>query len=103
MTHYTFPGIDPSGSRRGSEEFEDENGDTLVWPRCEITDCPNGICAGMSKSLCYNHGIEFGAFTEEQFVANRAAKFGMTPEEWKREAAIATELNALNDNQQEEP
>lgn len=64
---YTFDGIDPSASRRGSEEFDGEDGHTLVWPRCEISGCPNGICAGMSKSLCYPHGIEFKAFTKSDF------------------------------------
>jgi hypothetical protein len=74
--YYTFPGIDPASSRRGSEEYEDENGDTLVWPRCEITGCQNGICAGMSKSLCYPHGIELKAFTVEEFAANRRERHG---------------------------
>jgi len=57
--------------RRGYEEFELDDGETLLWPRCEITGCPNCICMGMSKSLCYPHGIEFGAFTKEQFEENR--------------------------------
>ncbi len=60
--------------RRGFEEFELEDGSALLWQRCEITDCPNGICMGMSKSLCYPHGIEFGAFTEEEFEADRKAR-----------------------------
>jgi hypothetical protein len=71
-----FPGVDYSVPfRRGCEEFELEDGSTLVWPRCEISGCEAGVCIGMSKSLCYPHGIEFGAFTEAEFEANRAAKF----------------------------
>lgn len=69
-----YKDIDYSACRRGSDEFELENGETLLWPRCEITECNNYICIGMSKSLCYTHGIEFGAFTKEEFEANRAAK-----------------------------
>lgn len=54
--------------RRGFDEVEYEgDGDALAWPRCEISGCPHGICIGMSKSLCYPHGIEFGAFTKEEF------------------------------------
>lgn len=69
---------DPTGARRGYEEFEDEAGETVIWRRCEITDCPNCVCVGMSASLCYPHGIEFGAFTEEEVEANRRAKFAKT-------------------------
>lgn len=69
-----FDDIDYSACRRGSEEFELEGGDTLLWPRCEITGCENMICVGMSRSLCYPHGIEFGAFTKEQFDASRAER-----------------------------
>ncbi len=58
-------------SRRGFEEFELEDGTELYWARCEINGCPNGICSGMSNSLCYPHGIEFGAFTEAEFEADR--------------------------------
>ena len=48
-----------------------------------MTDCPNNICIGMSKSLCYPHGIELGSFTREQFEVNRserlkAGKRGLT-------------------------
>lgn len=57
--------------RRGIQEFELEDGTTLEWPRCEINGCQNGICFGMSLSLCYPHGIEFGAFTKEQFEEDR--------------------------------
>lgn len=78
MAYVTFEGIDPASSRRGCDEFETEDGDTLVWPRCEITGCQNGICAGMSKSLCYPHGIEFGAFTVEEFEADRAKRHART-------------------------
>lgn len=63
-------------SRRGFEEFEMEDGTQLFWARCEIADCPNGVCAGMSKSLCYPHGIEFGAFTVEAFEADRLRRHG---------------------------
>jgi len=68
-----YKNIDYSACRRGHDEFELEDGETLLWPRCEITDCPNNICIGISKSLCYTHGIEFGAFTEAEVEANRAA------------------------------
>jgi len=68
---FGFPGIDYSAVRRGSEEYEMEDGSTFIWPRCEITGCQNGICAGMSKSLCYPHGIEFKAFTVDEFEADR--------------------------------
>lgn len=69
-----YDGIDYSACRRGSEEFELDDGETLIWPRCEINGCENMICVGMSKSLCYPHGIEFGAFTEEQVAADRASR-----------------------------
>lgn len=46
------------------------------WPNCEITECPNGICFGMSTSLCYPHGIELAAFTVEAFEADRAKRHG---------------------------
>lgn len=62
-------------NRRGVIEFECEDGSELHWPRCEITNCENGICIGMSKSLCYPHGIEFNEFTKEQFEESR--KTGM--------------------------
>lgn len=76
-------GIDYSALRRGFELFEFEDGPPLAWPRCEMTDCPNNICIGMSKSLCYPHGIELGSFTREQFEVNRserlkAGKRGLT-------------------------
>lgn len=61
-------------ARRGYEEFELEDDETLYWQKCEIDDCPNGICMGMSESLCYPHGIEFGAFTKEEFEINRKKK-----------------------------
>ena len=48
----------------------------IAWPRCEITGCENGVCVGMSKSLCYPHGIELGAFTVEEFEADRAKRHG---------------------------
>lgn len=57
--------------RRGYQEFEEEDGRTFSWPRCEITECPNMVCLGVSQSLCYPHGIEFGAFTEEEFLKDR--------------------------------
>ncbi|MGZ5987414.1 MAG: hypothetical protein ACXWLZ_00055 [Rhizomicrobium sp.] len=63
--------IDYSAVRRGYEEFECEEVEAFAWPRCEITGCPAFICIGMSKSLCYPHGIEFGAFTKEEFEADR--------------------------------
>lgn len=68
-----YKDIDYSACRRGYDEYE-LNGETLLWPRCEITNCSNNICIGMSKSLCYPHGIEFGAFTKKEFEANRANK-----------------------------
>lgn len=64
--------IDYAKLRRGFILFEVDD-ITYAWPRCEITDCPNHICVRMSKSLCYPHGIEFGAFTKEEFEANRKA------------------------------
>ncbi len=69
-----YDGIDYSACRRGSQEFELDDGQILVWPRCEISGCEASVCMGMSKSLCYPHGIELGAFTEEQFEANRSAR-----------------------------
>lgn len=68
-----YKGIDYSALRRGWDEFEQEDGETLLWPRCEIDGCGNGVCIGMSKSLCYPHGIEFGAFTKAQFEADRGS------------------------------
>lgn len=75
MSYLTPKDIDVNLSRRGVDEFEMENGDILLWPKCEITGCTANICIGMSKSLCYPHGIEFGAFTVEEFEANRKAKY----------------------------
>jgi hypothetical protein len=71
-----MPLIYDGNPRRGYEEYELEDGDTLYWPRCEINGCENNVCVGMSKSLCYPHGIEFGAFTKEQFEADRKARHG---------------------------
>lgn len=69
-------GIDYIALRRGYELVDiEEPNEILAWPRCEITNCSNGICIGMSKSLCYPHGIEFGAFTEEEFEENRRKRF----------------------------
>jgi hypothetical protein len=62
--------------RRGFELVEYDN-EYIVWPRCEITGCEAGVCIGMSKSLCYPHGIEFKAFTEAEFEANRKARHGV--------------------------
>jgi hypothetical protein len=70
-----FPEYDYSiEPRRGYTEVECEDTDPILWPNCEITGCENGICVGMSNSLCYPHGIEFGEFTKEQFEANRKAR-----------------------------
>lgn len=69
-----YKGIDYDALRRGYQEFEMDDGDILEWPRCEISGCDAGVCIGMSKSLCYQHGIEFGAFTKEQFEADRKKK-----------------------------
>ncbi len=66
--------IDYSALRRGYKEVDHGDG-PMAWPRCEITGCDACICIGMSKSLCYPHGIEFGAFTKAQFEANRKEKF----------------------------
>lgn len=66
MTILAWLGIDLSACRRGYDEVTIDD-DTYLWPRCEITNCPNGVCIGVSKSLCYPHGIEFGAFTKEEF------------------------------------
>lgn len=68
--------IDYSSLRRGYDEIEYEGEEPLAWPRCEITGCSAGICIGMSKSLCYPHGIEFGAFTVEEFEADRIRRHG---------------------------
>lgn len=77
MTLY-LKNIDYSALRRGYDEVEYEGYEPLAWPRCEITGCEAFICIGMSKSLCYPHGIEFGAFTKEQFEENRRKKFQCT-------------------------
>jgi hypothetical protein len=71
-----FKGIDYSALRRGAEIIEYEGEEPILWPRCEITGCEAGVCIGMSKSLCYPHGIEFGAFTKEQFEADRRRRSG---------------------------
>ena len=71
---FVYKDIDYSALRRGWDEYEREDGETLLWPRCEITGCVNNVCIGMSKSLCYPHGIEFGAFTEEQVEADRQSR-----------------------------
>ena len=69
-----FDNIDYSWLRRGYKEI-DYGDSPIAWPRCKITGCDVGVCIDMSKSLCYPHGIEFGAFTEEQFEADRKRKF----------------------------
>jgi hypothetical protein len=74
VTTIIYKDIDYSACRRGHDEVELDNDDILLWPRCEISRCTNNICVGMSKSLCYPHGIEFDAFTKEQFEANRKQK-----------------------------
>lgn len=72
-----FPEVDYTREpRRGFDLVEYEDGPTLAWPRCEIDGCDNGVCIGMSKSLCYPHGIEFKEFTVEEFEANRKARHG---------------------------
>lgn len=72
----TFPEVDINQPpRRGYTEVDIlENDYVIAWPNCEIDGCENGVCIGMSKSLCYPHGIEFGAFTEEEWEANRAER-----------------------------
>lgn len=75
MTFY-LKDIDYAALRRGYDEIEyEEWEEPFAWPKCEITGCNAYICIGMSKSLCYPHGIEFGAFTKEQFEENRRNKF----------------------------
>lgn len=64
--------------RRGADRFRTEFGEEFDWPRCEMTGCPNNVCLGMSKSLCYTHGIELGAFTKEEFDRARAIKTILT-------------------------
>jgi hypothetical protein len=66
--------IDYNALRRGYDLIEMDH-ELLAWPKCEITYCDNYICVGMSKSLCYPHGIEFKAFTKDQFEENRRNKF----------------------------
>lgn len=65
--------FDYSKARRGHTVFETDDGE-FAWPNCEITGCSNCICVGMSKSLCYPHGIAFGEFTEAEFKKNREDK-----------------------------
>jgi hypothetical protein len=66
-----FDGIDYSAVRRGAELVDMGVDYLILWPRCEITGCEAGVCVGMSKSLCYPHGIALGAFTKEEFEADR--------------------------------
>lgn len=63
-------------ARRGFTVVEYEGHEPINWQNCEISGCPNGICMGMSLSLCYPHGIEFGAFTVEEFEADRRKRHG---------------------------
>jgi hypothetical protein len=65
--------------RRGYELCQYEDEPEFLWPRCEITGCPNNVCLGMSESLCYPHGIEFGSFTEEQFEEDRRKRNLVSP------------------------
>ncbi len=66
------PRDDPTvPSRNGYTEFETDDGATLFWRNCEISGCPNCVCIRMSPSLCYVHGIAFGAFTVEEFEQDR--------------------------------
>lgn len=74
MSKFIFNRVDYSiPFRRGMEEVEID-GDTYLWPRCEISNCEAFICVGMSKSLCYPHGIELKAFTKEEFELDRKLK-----------------------------
>lgn len=66
-----FPEVDYTQIPRRGFMLIRHGNDLIAWPRCEIDGCPNGICIDMSKSLCYPHGIEFKAFTVEEFEANR--------------------------------
>lgn len=69
-------GFNYSTLRRGYDECQYEgDAESFAWPKCEITDCLNNVCIGMSKSLCYPHGIDLGEFTKEQFDENRKKKF----------------------------
>lgn len=70
---YFIKDIDYNALRRGYDLI-DMDDELLAWPKCEITNCNAYICVGMSKSLCYPHGIKFKAFTVEQFEENRRAK-----------------------------
>lgn len=60
--------------RRGADEFILEDGTTILWPCCEISGCGGYVCQGISKSLCYPHGIELGEFTKEQFEESRKSR-----------------------------
>lgn len=66
-----WSGIDYAACRRGSDLIDYGDGQDILWHRCEMTACENGVCIGLSKSLCYPHGLELGAFTKEQFDAER--------------------------------
>lgn len=62
--------------RRGHEHvviIDDADNEVaeFAWARCEINGCTNLVCRGMSLSLCYPHGIEFGAFTKEEVDRDR--------------------------------
>jgi hypothetical protein len=41
--------------KRGYERHEDEDGDVWDWALCEVPECKNNVCIGMSERYCWPH------------------------------------------------
>jgi hypothetical protein len=48
-------------SDRGSVEYEDDDGNTFLWKRCEVPACENMICHRLSPVYCWPHAMSGGA------------------------------------------
>ncbi len=46
---------------RGYQEFQNEDGSTFQWKRCEVPGCPNMICRRLSAIWCWPHTMSGGA------------------------------------------
>ncbi len=36
-------------------ELEQEDGGTILWPKCPIVGCINGICKALNSDYCHPH------------------------------------------------
>lgn len=53
---------------RGSTEFEhEETGERFFWKNCEVPECPNQVCIGLSDKFCWTHAMSGGS----KYLRNR--------------------------------